>query len=370
MTWTRPLIQTIYNRIKADMESYVTDGVPIPRVSLLGIINMVFSGAMHLTYGFLEQIKNQIFISTASEWGLTMWGTRFGMPRKAATASTGYIAPTGTAAHTVDEGTIYITADGYEFATQDDFIIGTDVEVAIEAVVAGADSNVATGETTLTLSSPDPDIDSVATILTVLDDDTVPAQCDDGTDLETLEAWAYRLLFRFRNPPSSGNVADYIRWLLEVPGVGRAWCIPAQIWGEGKIGLYVADYDMSPVSAGIISEAEDHIDDVKPIPAYYELDTITEAAVTYYVGITPYNDETRAACRAELQRLHLLEASPGGDLKIAHIRQALMAGGIDDYKITLMQVSGYGDYTDDADIDDINYPDVLTFGDSHFAAKA
>ena len=48
MSWTRPTINQIYERIRADMVSRVTADIPIPSVSMLGVLAIVFSGAAHL----------------------------------------------------------------------------------------------------------------------------------------------------------------------------------------------------------------------------------------------------------------------------------------------------------------------------------
>lgn len=363
MSWNRPSIQTIYNRIKADLESYASDGVSVPRVSLLGIMNMVFSGAIHLCYGFLNWICKQIFVDTASEYGLQRWGNILELPRKAATYSSGYVEFTGTG--TVDEGTVLVNSEGYEFETQDDFLIGTDDEVEVVAVVAGSESNC--DDEYLTLSSPIGGIDSEAMVLDVLDDGTVPPILDNGTALETVEAWVYRLLFRFRNPPSSGNEGDYVRWALEVSGVGRAWCIPAQIWEAGSLAVFVGTYNMTPVSAGILSAVQDYIEAKKPIPAHVDYFTIGTAPIDFTIAISPNNQNARDAINEELETLFLLEAIPGGELLISHVRQAIMASGIDDYEITYINVVGpeYGPIDPDDNIE-TNYPDVPTYSPANY----
>ena len=154
MSWTRPSIQTIYNRIKADMKSNVTDGVPIPRVSMLGILAAGFAGGIHLCYGFLKWIYKQIFIDTATAAGRERWANILGIPRKAATYSTGYFSFTGTASHTVTTGTLVTNSDGYEYETLDDFVIGTDTEVEAQAVVEGEDSNASDSQDGLPVTEP------------------------------------------------------------------------------------------------------------------------------------------------------------------------------------------------------------------------
>ena len=367
MSWTRPTLQTIYNRVKADIQSNVTDGVPIPRVSMFGIIAAVFAGGIHLCYGFLEWMKNQIFVDTASSWGRERWSNILGIPRKAAQYSTGYLSFTGTGAHVVPEGTLVVNGDGYEYETLDDFTIGTDDEVAAQAVDAGAASN--TDETTLTLSSPDPDIDSEVSV--VDDPDTGATSLQDGSDQETIEAWVLRMLYRFQNPPACGNSADYVRWALEVPGVDHAWCRPAEDFETGKVGVYIAVNEevsgftkIAAATDALKTEVEDYIEATRPAPAYVVYKHISPVDIYLYISITPNIPDMVTAIKESLAKTFLSDAAPGGTIKISHIRSAIASTGVDDYVITAIYKE-----LDPIPIDDIalNYPYTARYGFSVFA---
>lgn len=325
----RPVIETIYNRIKTDLESRVTDNVKIPKMSLLGVLTIVFAGSIHLAYGFLEWIKKQIFIDTADSYGRERWANILKIPRKAAMYTTGLVEFTGTATYTVPSGTIVINNSGLQYTTQDNFVIGTDTEVEVEASEAGEAYN--TTEVVLTLYTPNSDIDSVVTILSGF---------DNGTDIEDLEDWTIRLLQRFANPPSSGNVADYNRWALSIAGVGKSWCFPAEDYlGAGTVGVYVATDNLEAVSVDVLQDVEDYIESVKPIPASVDYETIVPIPVKYYISLLPNTPALQDEIIAALSELHLLESSPGGTLELFKIYQAIGSTYPDYYQITDIRVN-------------------------------
>lgn len=368
MSWIRPTLYQIYERIRADMQSYVTDGIPVPLVSLLGVFDKTFSGALHLQYGFLEWIKKQIFIDTATGYGRTRWSRILNIPRRGASYSTGYVSFTGTAAEVVASGTVVINAQGYEFETQDTFTIGTDTEVQVQAVTAGAEYNHT--DSTLTLNSPDPDIDSDVLIEDYPVGET-PFQ--DGTDIESIESWVLRMLQRFQNPPGSGNAGDYVRWATSRPGVGKAWCVPAEIFGQGSVGVYVAGVsvatDTTPAglveaSAAVLADVEDYIEGVRPIPALVSYGTITPVEYIFYISITPNNADLQKEIHFALGNLFLTESGPGNTIYISHIRDAIKTAGINNYVINLIKANGAPVATED--IDSI-YPNTPVYVGTYFS---
>ena len=331
MAFTRPTLSEIYQRIKADMESRVTAGVPIPRVSLLGILAIVMAGASHLMYGFIQWISRQIFPDTADiDFGLPRWGARYNLPRKAAQYSTGYVAFTGTNGFTVPQYTAFKDADGYEFETQNDFVIGTDDGVEAYSVSPGSSYN--TAYDTFELSSGDADIDDTVTKVSGF---------DDGTDIETPEAWRARILQRIQNPPSSGSVSDYIRWALEIPGVGKAWCIPGEEWlGGGTVGVGLATEDLGAVSASIISDAVDYIDEVRPIPAAVTVFSVNPVPAIFSMKLQPNTTEMQDAINENLTTLLIEEADlRTNEIKLSHIRAAIGSAGPDDFELTDIDVN-------------------------------
>jgi uncharacterized phage protein gp47/JayE len=64
---------------------------------------------------------------------------------------------------------------------------------------------------------------------------------EQDTDEELLQA----LLNRIQQPPHGGNANDYVQWMLQVPGVTRAWVYPL----ERGLGTVVCRFCMDAVRA-------------------------------------------------------------------------------------------------------------------------
>jgi len=323
---SRPTLEEIFLRIKADMESRLTGDVKIPRYALLGLQSIVFAGASHLQYGFLEWIAKQVFPDLASEWGLTRWGRILNLPRKAEQYTTGVVEFSGTPGQAVVITTGVQNSGALEYTTDEatEIGLGGTVQASVTAVNAGSDYN--TLETTLVLSSPTGGIDT---------DVSVISGFDDGVDLESLEDWRARILQRFQNPPSSGTTGDYERWALEVTGVARSWAFAAEDWGgAGTVGLGVSDGALNAVSATILQNVETYVDGVKPEPAAVDYFNVIPKPTEYAISISPDSTAIREAIIEELKALHLAEASPGGTLLISSIRRSVGSVPVDDYEIT------------------------------------
>lgn len=356
MAWIRPTVDEIYQRIKADMEARVTANVKIPRVSLLGIMAIVFAGGIHLCYGFLQWLARQLFVDTAeADSGLFRWGNILGLPRKPADFTTGEVEFNGVATTVVPANTIVVNSEGYEYTTTDNFIIGTTVSVGAVATEPGELYN--TQDTELVLGSPIDDVES---------DVPVVSGFDNGVDQETVDAWVVRLLQRFQNPPSSGNVADYERWALGINGVGKAWCFPGEEFlGAGTVGLFLATEDLLPVSGSILTEAQTIIDVLKPIPAEVSYLTVNALPTTYYISLSPNVLDLQTAINTNLKNLHLLEAAPGGTILLSHIRSAISAAGPDDFVITDIEVDSISIGVNNIET---NVPDIAVYSNVVYAS--
>lgn len=74
----------------------------------------------------------------------------------------------------------------------------------------------------------------------------------DGFDEETDDELRERLLFKVRQPATSGNINDYIEWGTSVEGVGHITVVP--LWnGNGTVKLLVTDSNGQPASPDLLS---------------------------------------------------------------------------------------------------------------------
>jgi len=127
--------------------------------------------------------------------------------------------------------------------------IGTETKaVTITAKLAGTAGNFATGAQFIL--SP-----SIPGISLIVDNGVTVAARNEETDEEARE----RYLFKRRNPDTGGNKNDYIRWALEVAGVGKAKCIPRSN-GNGTVKVLLVGADFLPAAALVVTAAQDYLD--------------------------------------------------------------------------------------------------------------
>lgn len=352
MPWTRPTLETIYQRVKGNMEGRVTEGVKIPGISLLGLTTIIFSEAAYLMYGFIERMQNQFFLDTATSWGRQRWANILGIQRIAAVYTEGTVTFNGTVGYEIAAGTILVNDDGLEYVTLTEYIIGTSAPVTVRAEEAGTAYN--TTVTYLTLGETNENVGSI-----------VPIQSgfDNGVDLETSANWIQRMIDRLSNPPASGNAADYIRWAKESSGeITNAWVIKSYA-GGGTVGVVVADDAKQAVSSSALTVATTYIDSVKPAPALVYVLNATNVVVSFVIGLTPNNTQTRAAVVSALQQLFLEESEAGEKMLLSYFHTAISSAYPDDYRLLDIKVDdvsiGLEDVTTVA-------PQVAVYGSTTF----
>jgi len=331
MSFNVPSIDTIYNRVKADMEARVSSGVKVSRFSILGILALVFAGACHLIYEYITFIADQLFPDTAITTYLDRIANIYGLPRKAATYSTGQVEFTGVDGTAIPEGTLLQDTAGIQFATLAEVTIaGGNATADVQADTAGTAGN--TSDPTLSLVAPITDVDTDATITT---------EISGGQERETDEELRARVLQRIQAPPSSGTEADYIRWALEVEGVGKAWVFSGEDYlGAGTVAVLIATSDLDVVDPAVKANVAAYIETVRPIGANVDVQDIVPLDTDYLVQISPDTTALRDNVKTNLENLHLAEAAPGGTLLLSHIRNAIATSGVADYDIQEIDLDG------------------------------
>lgn len=79
-----------------------------------------------------------------------------------------------------------------------------------------------------------------------------------GDDTETDDEYRARFLQQARLPTTSGNKADYIKWALEVDGVGGVQVIP--LWnGAGSVKVVIIDADKKPATLPLVANVQNYI---------------------------------------------------------------------------------------------------------------
>ncbi len=328
MPLNRPTLLTLIDRIAGDVTSSLTGASTLALRSVLRVFVRVVAGAIHLVYGYIDNLTEQLFIKTASSSYLDQIGSEYGVNRTAAAKAAGITTATGTNGSIIPIGTELQNTTGYVYTTDVAVTItaGTAL-LAITASVAGVASNDVAGAS-LTLTSP---IIGVNTATTV-DSNAVSNGADEETDMN----YRTRLLARKSQPPHGGSNNDYIMWAKEVAGVTRAW-VQEQYQGVGTLALYfVRDGDTNIFPGGteiatVTSYITQHTNaatgqviglPVTALPGFFVF-APTQLTVDFNIGIYPNTSAVQTAIRAELVDLFLREGGPGKTIYLSQIREAI-----------------------------------------------
>lgn len=98
-----------------------------------------------------------------------------------------------------------------------------------------------------------------------------------GADEESDNNLRARFYQQIQTPSTSGNAADYLKWALEVPGVGDAKVVP--LWeGSGTVKVLIVDSNME-VDETLEQAVYDYIETVRPIGALVTVDSPAEKVI-------------------------------------------------------------------------------------------
>lgn len=174
--------------------------------------------------------------------------------RKLGTIATGSISFTGIAASAIPLGTQLKNSAGLVLITSAAGVLdgAGNATVSANALSVGVAYNLPAASALQLLDSPT-GINSSASIVSML----------SGSDAETNASLLARLLSILRDPPASGNVADYKRWALEVAGCDGAY-IYALRRGPGTTDVIITSAGGLP-SGALISAVQSNIDTKRPV---------------------------------------------------------------------------------------------------------
>ena len=336
MAFSRPTIVEIKDRIETGIETRLFGGVALLRRALLRILARVFAGAIHLLYGYLQWLGLQYFIHLCDEETLSRHAVIWNVPRRPGSFSSGTVEFTGTPATAIPLGTRIQTEEGIEYGTITAGDVG-DV-ITVQAVEAGNDGDLALPYAGFLLQL-------VNSISGVNPECVMLSSFAGGSDVESADAWRLRMLQRIQEPPMGGAQNDYVRWALEVSGVGYAWCYPLA-YGPGTVAtVIITDDTADPVPpALLLSDVEAYIGDRKPVTAQHTVHSITDvydnpgtADVGFNMAILPNELSYQTAVEDNLNALFQTHI-PGDDILISQIRSAISNSGVTDYTINTISV--------------------------------
>lgn len=172
--------------------------------------------------------------------------SRSGLVRNPPTYASGILQVTGNG--TVNEGDLFESAGGIQFAATATVEISGSGEVPIRCTTPGAVGNLPAGSVTMMPVQ-------IAGIVSVSNSDTLTG----GYNAETDQAYYDRYLLRLQTPPTSGNQYHYRLWALEVTGVGGVQIYPLG-HGDNTVDVVLIDVDGQPADEELIGRVQAHID--------------------------------------------------------------------------------------------------------------
>jgi uncharacterized phage protein gp47/JayE len=339
MAYTRPPLSDIATRIKADMSTRLLGGAPVLRRSFLGVLALVFAGAIHLAYGFLVWMSKQIVPGTDNDSEfLDQHADDYGVTRKAAAYATGNIDFIGSDSSTIPSGTLLQRSDGVQYSTTTEGTISSGTaRVAAQAVMAG-DAGNCDAAMSLQLVSAIAGIVSAATASS--------GGMTGGVDQENDADLLARLQERKQNTPQGGCKLDYEIWAKEIAGVERAWCFP--LYDEvadaypapGWVGVTFVTASGLP-SGALVSEVQAYIQDTDlsgkaPVTAMVKAYAPVAETVNFEIHLSPNTTAIQAAVQAAIEALFAREAAPNVTIPLSHIDEAIQstAGVLDHLLVT------------------------------------
>lgn len=259
----------------------------------------VMAGLMFEMFGFASYVSRQKFAVTAPDIeSLRLHGAEFGLPQKPAAPAQGVVRFTATSAISVDANSILRRSDGVEYRTLSagSLLSAGTLDLTAIATTDGATTSALPGTPLQIVSGLTGDA------LAEVGSNGIAG----GADVEDIEAYRARILFRKRNPPHGGSAADYVIWALEVSGVSRVFV--ERLWNGGStvrvFPLMEGLYQNGIAPPAEISRVADHIDVRKPAGAIVTVSAPTSVPVNITIsGLSPDTLAVREAVLAELSEM-------------------------------------------------------------------
>lgn len=317
MPFKSPTLPELLTRASARLRARLGVG-PVLEGGPLDAITWQLAASEHALSGYIDWVARQLFLDTCEAEQLDRWGVILGVARKAASYSTGPLVMNAATDGTVlPTGTTLVRGDGRQYTVDaGSTVVAGVVLVNVTASIAGATGDT-DFNTTLTLAASISGLPATGTV-------AVPG-LQGGADQEADEPYRQRLLSRIRTPPATGTATDYVRWALEIAGVTRAWCIPAN-QGLGTVGVtFVRDEDVGGIlpSAGEVAAVQSHIDGLAPVGAAVTVFAPAVISQAFTLSVSPNTPEVQASVRDALIQLLIREGGPGTTIPISHVRSAI-----------------------------------------------
>lgn len=334
MAFSRPTLQQIIDRIASDFVAKIAGASTLALRSVLLIMGRAYGGAVHLLYGYLDNMSKELFAKTASadaDGGkLDTIGSEYSIFRKSATPAIGNVNCTGTPATVIPATTALTSPAGNRYLVNSSVSIG-DGGTAVVSVTCDTASEAGNDNAGVVLSfeSPIAGVNSTA----VVDSNGLAG----GTDTETDDDLRERILLRKQSSPHGGTQDDIINWTLEVPDVTRAWVYP-QYQGPGTLAVYFVCDGQSPITptASQITDVKNYLTahtditgqtagvPITMLPGLFVFSPVLRQ-MNYTIKVYPNTSVVQTNVIAQVKDFLLREGYPANTLYASQLAEAVSA---------------------------------------------
>ena len=231
--------------------------------------NMASPLSYELAKFYIEQqdLVNMAFVKNGYFNYLDAKCEEYGISRKQGTKAVGEVIFTGENGTLISNGTMLFVDDLYFTVLNDATIVENQAELVVEALEVGKQYNLL-ANTRLSLTEQ---INGVTDIY-------VKSNFENGTDVESDEDLRERFFTTIKKSYTSGNVAHYEMWTLEVDGTGACKVYPLKN-GNGTVEIVITNADMLGASSELIESVKANIEEKRPIGASVTVVSATEKAI-------------------------------------------------------------------------------------------
>ena len=231
--------------------------------------NMASPLSYELAKFYIEQqdLVNMAFVKNGYFNYLDVKCEEYGISRKQGTKSVGEVIFTGENGTLISNGTMLVVDDLYFVVLNDTTIAENQAELVVEALEVGKQYNLS-ANTKLTATEP----------INGVNDIYVKSNFENGADVESDEDLRERFFTTIKKSYTSGNVAHYEMWTLEVNGTGSCKVYPLKN-GNGTVEIVITNSDMLGASSELIESVKANIEKKRPIGASVTVVSATEKAI-------------------------------------------------------------------------------------------
>lgn len=219
-------------------------------------------------YKKVDELERELFPwSCTKEPYLSYHLKCYGLERLKETKATGTVTFKGSITALIPKGSVVISRVGVKYFTLDNAVIGNNglVDVKVECEFGGSAGNCAIGD----ITSFDINIQNVTSV-------TNANKISGGAEIESVESAKARMAFKASTPSHSGNKNNYIEWVREFGGVGKASVLGAGEYDVkgGSVKIYVSLFDGTVPSKEFLDSLLKHMNDTNKRPVGVNLDIV------------------------------------------------------------------------------------------------